>query len=74
MRIHAEVADRVTPTRDRPTAHAAWGAANRVLRPGTPAKDPDQFTIYAAIRDELVERGMPDRRSASSMRPASRPR
>lgn len=26
---------------------------------GTPSKDPRQFTIYAAIRDELVARGMP---------------
>jgi N12 class adenine-specific DNA methylase len=26
---------------------------------GTPSKDPRQFTLYAAIRDELVARGMP---------------
>ncbi|QIV79952.1 helicase-related protein [Mycolicibacterium frederiksbergense] len=26
---------------------------------GTPSKDPRQFTIYSAIRDELVARGMP---------------
>ncbi|WP_241474053.1 helicase, partial [Mycolicibacterium neoaurum] len=26
---------------------------------GTPSKDPEQFTIYAAIKDELVARGMP---------------
>lgn len=26
---------------------------------GTPSKDPAQFTIYQAIKDELVARGMP---------------
>ncbi|WP_233165286.1 DEAD/DEAH box helicase family protein, partial [Mycobacterium sp. AT1] len=26
---------------------------------GTPSTDPEQFTIYAAIKDELVARGMP---------------
>ena len=29
---------------------------------GTPSKDPEHFTIYAAIKDELVARGMPAER------------
>ena len=27
---------------------------------GTPSEDPRQFTIYQAVKDELVERGMPE--------------
>ena len=61
MRIHAEVADRVYADPETGQPHTQRGALQIVFCDrGTPAKDPDQFTIYAAIRDELVERGMPD--------------
>ncbi len=42
---------------------------------GTPSKDPRQFTIYAAIRDELVARGMPKESIAfihDAVRPADK--
>jgi N12 class adenine-specific DNA methylase len=39
---------------------------------GTPSKDPRQFTLYAAIRDELVARGMP-RESIAFIHDAAKP-
>ena len=59
MRIHAATAENTytDPETKRPLP-ARGGLQIVFCDRGTPAKDPDQFTIYAAIKDELVARGM----------------
>lgn len=59
MRIHAATAENTytDPETKRPLP-ARGGLQIVFCDRGTPTKDPDQFTIYAAIKDELVARGM----------------
>ena len=60
MRIHTEAADRVYTDLETGQPLAERGPLQIVFCDrGTPSKDPDQFTIYAAIKDELIDRGMP---------------
>lgn len=59
MRIHAAAADRVYTDPDTGQPLPQTGPLQIVFCDrGTPSKDPDQFTVYAAIKDELVDRGM----------------
>ena len=60
MRIHTANADRIYLDPDTAEPLARTGALQIVFCDrGTPSKDPHQFTIYHAIKDELVARGMP---------------
>ncbi|WP_232784741.1 helicase-related protein [Mycobacteroides chelonae] len=60
MRIHTGAADRVYHDRDTGEPLALTGPLQIVFCDrGTPSKDTQQFTIYQAIKDELVTRGMP---------------
>lgn len=60
MRVHHRHAHR-TYTHPDTGAPAGTGALQIMFCDrGTPAKDPAQFTIYQAIKDELVARGMPE--------------
>ena len=59
MRIHTPLADRVYQDRDTGVPLARTGPLQIVFCDrGTPSKKPGQFTIYQAIKDELVARGM----------------
>lgn len=60
MRIHTATADNAYLDPDTGEQTALRGGLQIVFCDrGTPSKDPRQFTIYAAIRDDLVARGMP---------------
>lgn len=60
MRIHNANAHNVYRDPDTGQEMPIPGAFQLVFCDrGTPSKDPRQFTIYAAIRDELIARGMP---------------
>lgn len=60
MTIHAATADNLyhDPATNQPMPRRG-GLQIVFCDRGTPAKDLRQFTIYAAIRDELISRGMP---------------
>jgi hypothetical protein len=59
MRVHQQYADRPYTHPDT-GAPAGTGALQIVFCDrGTPSKHPGQFTIYQAIKDELIDRGMP---------------
>ena len=59
MQIHLANADNIYRDPDTGQEMPARGAFQIAFCDrGTPSKDPRQFTIYAAIRDELVARGM----------------
>ena len=59
MRIHTPLADRVYQDRDTGAPLARTGPLQIVFCDrGTPSKKPGQFTIYQAIKDELIQRGM----------------
>ncbi|TXI52500.1 DEAD/DEAH box helicase family protein [Mycolicibacter arupensis] len=60
MAIHAAKADQVYLNHDTGQPLARSGPLQLVFCDrGTPSADPTQFTIYKAIKDELVARGMP---------------
>ena len=60
MRIHSSQAERVYLDNDTGKPLARTGPLQIVFCDrGTPSKDTAQFTIYQAIKDELVARGMP---------------
>jgi hypothetical protein len=60
MRIHTENADRNYHDKDTGEPLALRGPLQIVFCDrGTPSTDPNQFTIYQAIKDELITRGMP---------------
>lgn len=60
MAVHAPLADRVYYDIDTGQPLDRTGPLQVVFCDrGTPSKDPHQFTIYQAIKDELVTRGMP---------------
>ncbi|MFL0286804.1 helicase-related protein [Mycobacterium sp. SMC-18] len=60
MRIHHATADRVYRDADTGEISPIRGGLQIVFCDrGTPSKDKRQFTMYGAIRDELVARGMP---------------
>jgi Protein of unknown function (DUF5131) len=59
MQIHTPLADRVYQDRDTGAPLARTGPLQIVFCDrGTPSKKPGQFTIYQAIKDELIQRGM----------------
>jgi hypothetical protein len=59
MRIHREHVDQLYRDPDTGQPVAQRGALQIVFCDrGTPSSDPRQFTIYQAIKDELVARGM----------------
>jgi N12 class adenine-specific DNA methylase len=59
MRIHRANANNVYRDPDTGEEMPIRGAFQLAFCDrGTPSKDPHQFTIYAAIRDELIARGM----------------
>ena len=59
MRIHTPLADRVYHYRDTGAPLARTGPLQIVFCDrGTPSKKPGQFTIYHAMNDELIQRGM----------------
>lgn len=59
MRIHTKHADRIYRDPDTGLEQDLPGGFQIVFCDrGTPSKDPRQFTIYQAIKDELVARGM----------------
>jgi hypothetical protein len=60
MRIHTPLVDQVYQDRDTGAPLARTGPLQIVFCDrGTPSKKPGQFTIYQAIKDELIQRGMP---------------
>ena len=60
MEVHRRLAGRQYRDRDTGELLAARGPLQLMFCDrGTPSKDPRQFTIYQAIKDELVARGMP---------------
>ena len=60
MRIHTANADRIYLDPDTAEPLARTSPLQIIFCDrGTPSKDPNQFTIYQAIKDELVARGMP---------------
>ncbi|GJJ23763.1 lactate dehydrogenase [Mycolicibacterium mageritense] len=60
MAVHRPLADRVYHDKDTGEPLRRTGPLQIVFCDrGTPSKDPHQFTIYQAIKDELVVRGMP---------------
>lgn len=60
MRIHTTHADRIYRDPDTGIDQDLPGGFQIVFCDrGTPSKDPRQFTIYQAIKDELIARGMP---------------
>lgn len=60
MRIHITHADRIYRDADTGIDQDLPGGFQIVFCDrGTPSKDPRQFTIYRAIKDELIARGMP---------------
>ena len=59
MRIHTANADRIYLDPDTAEPLARTSPLQIIFCDrGTPSKDPNQFTIYQAIKDELVARGM----------------
>lgn len=60
MEIHIPLADRQYRDPDTGLLLPTPGALQlAVCDRGTPSKDPWQFTVYQAIKDELIARGMP---------------
>lgn len=60
MAVHTPLADRVYYDKDTGAPLQRTGPLQIVFCDrGTPSKDPNQFTIYQAIKDELITRGMP---------------
>jgi hypothetical protein len=60
MAVHTPLADRVYHDKDTGAPLARTGPLQIVFCDrGTPSKNPQQFTIYQAIKDELIARGMP---------------
>lgn len=60
MRIHRSHAERQYRDPDTGELQPLRGGLQVMFCDrGTPSKDPQQFTIYQAIKDELVARGMP---------------
>jgi N12 class adenine-specific DNA methylase len=60
MGVHRRLADRQYRDRDTGELLPARGPLQLMFCDrGTPSKDPRQFTIYQAIKDELIARGMP---------------
>ncbi|GAB4931664.1 hypothetical protein MAHJHV34_44320 [Mycobacterium avium subsp. hominissuis] len=60
MRIHTANADRIYTDPDTGRPLRRTGPLQIVFCDrGTPSKDSTQFTVYRAIKDELVARGMP---------------
>ncbi|WP_245008795.1 helicase-related protein [Mycolicibacterium farcinogenes] len=60
MGVHTRLADRVYHDMDTGEPLDRTGPLQIVFCDrGTPSKDPNQFTIYQAIKDELIARGMP---------------
>jgi N12 class adenine-specific DNA methylase len=60
MEVQRRLADRQYHDRDTGELLPARGPLQLMFCDrGTPSKDPRQFTIYQAIKDELVARGMP---------------
>ncbi|MDQ1308306.1 MAG: hypothetical protein QG671_4140, partial [Actinomycetota bacterium] len=63
MRIHISTADRVYTDPESGKPQPQRGGLQIVFCDrGTPSSDRGEFTIYAAIREELVARGMPAER------------
>lgn len=60
MDVHRRHADR--PYRHPDTGVPAGTGALQIMfcDRGTPSKDPGRFSVYQAIKDELIDRGMPE--------------